>query len=187
MGRALYIKNRDKRIASAKKCAAKHADRVAAYDREYRAKNKDILQEKANVRRNKRIKNDPFFKLRIYVSTAIFTGLKNNNGSKCGVSIILALPYTIGELKLYLESLFEPWMTWENRGRYVAKKWDDNDPTTWRWQLDHIIPQADLPYDLMEHPNFKKCWALSNLRPLSAKTNVLDGIHKVRHNSVAFL
>jgi len=56
MGRALYIKNRDKRIASAKKCAAKHADRVAAYDREYRAKNKDILQEKANVRRNKRIK-----------------------------------------------------------------------------------------------------------------------------------
>jgi hypothetical protein len=121
------------------------------------------------------------------VSTAIFTGLKNNNGSKCGVSIILALPYTIGELKLYLESLFEPWMTWENRGRYVAKKWDDNDPTTWRWQLDHIIPQADLPYDSMEHPNFKKCWALSNLRPLSAKTNVLDGIHKVRHNSIAFL
>lgn len=27
----------------------------------------------------------------------------------------------------------------------------------------------------MEDENFKKCWALSNLRPLSAKQNVLDG------------
>ena len=36
-------------------------------------------------------------------------------------------------------------MTWENQGKYNPKQWDDNDPTTWKWQLDHIIPQSDLP------------------------------------------
>jgi len=27
----------------------------------------------------------------------------------------------------------------------------------------------------MEDENFKKCWSLDNLRPLSAKINILDG------------
>lgn len=30
--------------------------------------------------------------------------------------------------------------------------------------------------------NFKKCWALENLKPLSAKQNILDRINKTRHN-----
>lgn len=72
-------------------------------------------------------------------------------------------------------------MSWKNRGKYISKEWDDNDSTTWKWQLDHIIPQSDLPYDSMEHENFHKCWALSNLRPLSAKQNQLDGATKIRH------
>ena len=29
--------------------------------------------------------------------------------------------------------------------------------------------------------NFKKCWALENLRPLSSKQNLLDGSTRVRH------
>ena len=28
----------------------------------------------------------------------------------------------------------------------------------------------------MEDDNFKKCWALENLRPLSAKQNIVDGV-----------
>jgi len=27
----------------------------------------------------------------------------------------------------------------------------------------------------MEDENFKKCWALENLRPLSAKQNIIEG------------
>jgi len=30
--------------------------------------------------------------------------------------------------------------------------------------------------------NREKCWSLNNLRPYSAKQNILDGIYKVRHN-----
>jgi hypothetical protein len=59
---------------------------------------------------------------------------------------------------LNLEKQFEPWMNWQNHGVY--KNWDDNDQSTWTWQIDHIIPQSDLPYTSMEDENFKKCWAL---------------------------
>lgn len=72
-------------------------------------------------------------------------------------------------------------MTWQNKGTYNKATWDDNDPTTWTWQLDHIIPQSDLPYSSMEEDNFKKCWSLNNLRPLSSKQNLLDGVYRKRH------
>jgi hypothetical protein len=66
------------------------------------------------------------------------------------------MPYTISELKDHLD-------------------WNDNNSDTWTWQLDHIIPQSKLPYTLMIDENFQKCWALINLRPLSAKQNLIDG------------
>jgi hypothetical protein len=72
-------------------------------------------------------------------------------------------------------------MNWNNQGVYRPSLWDDSDSSTWVWQLDHILPQSDLPYTSMEDDNFKKCWALSNLRPLSAKQNLLDGATKIRH------
>jgi len=85
------------------------------------------------------------------------------------------------DLKTHIASLFEPWMNWQNQGPYSSKNWDDNDKSTWCWQLDHIIPQSMLPYVSMEDENFKKAWSLENLRPLSAKQNVLDGTGRVRH------
>jgi hypothetical protein len=101
------------------------------------------------------------------------------------------MPSTFQEMKYHIEDLFSApynltrdgkvWMTWENWGKYDPKTWDDNDPSTWTWQLDHIIPQSDLPYTSMQDENFKKCWSLENLRPLSAKQNFLDGVRRTRH------
>lgn len=62
-----------------------------------------------------------------------------------------------------------------------ANTWKDDDITTWTWQIDHIVPQSDLPYTSMEDDNFKKTWTLDNLRPFPAKQNWLDGVLKVRH------
>jgi hypothetical protein len=125
----------------------------------------------------------PWFVIRHSVSYAIWYALKNVGSSKNGESCLLYLAYTIEELVAYLESLFEPWMSWDNYGVYNPKTWDDNDPTTWTWQLDHIIPQSDLPYTSMTDDNFKKCWALENLRPYSSKQNNLDGVKRARHKS----
>jgi hypothetical protein len=91
------------------------------------------------------------------------------------------LSYTIEELKLHLEKQFESWMNWDNYGIYKSKLWDDDDQSTWRWQIDHIIPQSNFLYTSMEDENFSKCWDLNNLRPYSAKQNCIDGATRVRH------
>jgi hypothetical protein len=134
-------------------------------------------------RENEKLKriNDPIFKLRDNVRVMIRLMIFNNYGSKNGSSISEYLPFTITELRKHLEQQFEPWMTWENYGKYKAKTWDDNDPSTWTWQIDHIIPQSDLPYSSMEDDNFKKCWSLENLRPLSSKINSIEGAKRIRH------
>ena len=93
------------------------------------------------------------------------------------------LPYTIEELKCHLELQFDPWMNWHNHGKYNSKIWDDNNQLTWTWQIDHIIPQSDFVYLSMQDDSFRKCWDLSNLRPLSSKQNLIDGVRRARHKS----
>jgi hypothetical protein len=55
------------------------------------------------------------------------------------------------------------------------KTWNDNDLTTWTWQIDHVIPHSKFNYISMEDREFQDCWVLNNLRPYSAKQNILDG------------
>ena len=91
------------------------------------------------------------------------------------------LSYTPHDLKNHIEKQFEPWMAWWNRGRYIVNHWNDNDPATWKWQIDHIIPRSTFQYASMADDDFHECWSLSNLRPLSAKQNLLDGTRRTRH------
>ena len=124
------------------------------------------------IRDRKRIATDPKYRLRKLVKRRIKHMLQ---GECSGESMLKYLDYTLKDLKLYLESQFEPWMNWNNWGTYDSRIWDDKDQSTWTWQIDHITPQSSFLYDSMDHPNFKKCWALENLRPFNAKQNVRDG------------
>lgn len=142
---------------------------------------KSIQISRRKYQSNRR-KKDPVYKMRKYLSTQIYVALRKMNSQKTS-SIMNYLPYSIDDLKNHLEKQFEPWMTWDNIGRYDSKTWNDNDQSTWKWNLDHIIPQCDLPYTAMTDNNFKKCWALENLRPYSAKQNIIDGVrlaHRVK-------
>lgn len=141
-------------------------NKIKARAAEYRSKNRELINEKLKERRK-----DPLVKLRHQVSVLIrhYINLETKKGS-----CMKYLPYTIQELKQHLENQFESWMNWNNWGEY-RKSWNDQDSTTWTWQIDHITPQSKLPYTSMEDENFKKCWALENLRPLSAKRNVIEG------------
>lgn len=184
-----YEENKASMIQSSKDWYKSNLDKKKSYDKQYIIENKDSKKEydfiyrtlnkgKINKRlaqyyKNKR-QNDPFFKLRKRISGSIWFYLKLNKSSKNGNSVINFLPFSIQELKEHLEKQFEPWMTWNNWGKFFAKTWNDNNPTTWTWHLDHIIPQSLLPYTSMEDDNFKKCWALNNLRPYSAKQNIID-------------
>lgn len=150
-------------------------------DREYRFKNKDKIKKYHSEYYKKRRQTDPNFRIRTTISANINFYIKNNGSSKGGKSCLNYLPYSIDELKWYLESQFESWMNWNNYGKYNSKAWDDSDSTTWTWQIDHIIPQSILLYTSMEDENFRECWALKNIRPLSSKRNFLDGVKRIRH------
>jgi hypothetical protein len=142
------------------------------YCKKYYEKNKSIIKEKVRLskriyKRNRR-KNDPFFRIRGNISNAILRALKKSKTLKGGKSILKHLEYNIIQLKEHLEKQFDDKMNWQNYGSY--------------WHIDHIIPQSCLPYLSMNDINFKKCWSLSNLRPLDAKTNILEGVNRVRHS-----
>ena len=150
------------------------------HNKEYRKNNKEQVKQLKRKYVNNKYRTDPNFRLRINLSRSINYTLKNNNSSKNKQSIMSFIPYTIQQLKDHLEKQFEPWMSWDNQGKYDLKTWNDTDSTTWTWQIDHSISQSSLPYASMTDNNFQKCWALENLRPLSAKQNVIDGNRRTR-------
>lgn len=70
--------------------------------------------------------------------------------------IIELLGCQLNELKAYLESKFEPGMTWNNYGMYG-------------WHIDHKIPLSS--FNLTDLEDQKKAWHFSNLQPLWAMDN----------------
>lgn len=164
--------NKEKYSLSTKKWVNENKEYIKLKQKEYRYKNKEFIYKRNNEYNRNKSKTDPTFKIRRNVSRLINIML---NGEKGGKSILKYLPYTMIQLKQHIESQFEPWMTWQNWGQYKIDSWNDQDPATWTWQLDHIIPQSKLLYTSMEDENFKKCWGLENLRPYSAKQNILGG------------
>jgi hypothetical protein len=60
-----------------------------------------------------------------------------------------SLGCSIPELKAHIENLFQPGMTWGNRGE---------------WEIDHIRPCAS--FDLLDPEQQKCCFHFSNLQPL---------------------
>ena len=183
-----YVDNRDKILNDVKSYREANTDTISEYKKEYYQENKEQIkqyqslnkseiQKSANEQRKKRRRNDPSYKIKTYVSNSIRDVLKDRkNGSSWK-----NLPYTPQQLKTHLENQFEPWMNWQNHGKYNSVTWDDNDPQTWTWQIDHIIPHATFKYSSMSDPEFLKCWDLSNLRPLSAKQNIVEGSGRLRH------
>lgn len=79
---------------------------------------------------------------------------KKNNKTE----IILGCSFE--EFKLYLESKFEDWMNWENRGLY-------NGEFNYGWDIDHIIPLsiAKSEEELIKLNHY------TNLQPLCSKIN----------------
>lgn len=153
-------------------------ERLAKYDRGYRLSNIEKKKEydrkyksspeykkKRNERSRKRRKEDPAFKLRENVSRIVRHYLLKDGGIKSNPTWN-TLPYTPQDLREHLENHpeWQDWMTWENYGNGEGC-----------WNVDHIIPQSKLPYDSLEHPNFLKCWSLSNLRPLCSIENISKG------------
>tara|TARA_R110000772_G_scaffold72267_1_gene157698 strand:- start:18 stop:1643 length:1626 start_codon:yes stop_codon:yes gene_type:complete len=70
--------------------------------------------------------------------------------------------YNEHDLVKHIQNQFGPKMSWDNHARSSEG---------FRWEIDHVVSRSELRYDSLNHPNFKKCWGLDNLRPLCAKEN----------------
>lgn len=165
-----------------KKYREDNRDIIRKKDRDYYAANSEKRKNssinspnyKLNKRKyQKRKRENPIFKLHQAISFAVNKAIKRNGSTKGG-SILGALPYSFDELKIHIQNQFESWMSWDNWGVYNKKTWDDNDQSTWTWNIDHIIPKSKFYYSSMKDVAFNACWALSNLRPYSAKLNIME-------------
>lgn len=166
------VQNRKYQIEYNKRPGRKEAQ--AEYDRQYYTLNKDKIVKRATDHTRKKRATDPIFRMKEIISNSIGQALKKRGSKKNGNSTFKFLPYSLEELRQHLEAQFEPWMTWDNHGVYRLDIWDDNNSSTWTWQVDHIIPHSMFNYTSMKDESFQKCWALENLRPYSAKQNIID-------------
>lgn len=66
--------------------------------------------------------------------------------------------YTVVDLVVHLEAMFQPGMNWDNYGR-------DG------WNIDHVIPRAAFEYSTPSQEQFRDCWKLENIQPLWAVDN----------------
>lgn len=180
-----YQENKEQILQDRKGYHQENKKQRSEYNKEYREENKETLslRSKEYYKENKiqilhyrktyeyeRRKNDPIFRTRKIVSAMIGKMLRNNYSSKNGSSCLLYLPWTPIELNQHIEKQFESWMTWANRGKYDPKTWNDNDQSTWTWQIDHIVPHSTFKYTSMDSQEFRDCWALSKSASIICQT-----------------
>ena len=78
------------------------------------------------------------------------------------------LGFSVEEFKKHMESKFKDDMSWDNYGK---------------WHVDHIVPVSSFCFDSYGHPDFKKCWSLSNVQPLWARENMKKGSKIIYDNA----
>lgn len=120
-------------------------------------------QRKENVRKNKRIwkknkrQTDFGYRLIRSVSRRLKGALNGRKKSEC---TLVMLGCSANYLRLHLESLWKPGMSWDNYGING-------------WHVDHIRPCAS--FNLSERQQQLMCFHYSNLQPLWAAENIAKG------------
>lgn len=89
-------------------------------------------------------------------------------GNKNGCHWEDLVDYTLEELKVHIENLFQSGMSWDNYGKYG-------------WHIDHKYPISLFNIESYNCEDFKECWSLENLQPLWAMDNWIKGA-KVNYN-----
>lgn len=146
--RSVYNTNRRQRIAS----DTEYKQEIRERQRELVARNGHQYRE---ARRRKWAEATPAQRLRSYFGAAIYHALKGTG--KGGKSWQQLVGYKTPDLARHLERQFLPGMTWDNYGE---------------WHVDHIVPVASFNFSSPDDPDFRACWALTNLRPLWSGDNI---------------
>lgn len=151
-----------------------HREAVYRYKIKYPEKYKETIKK---CRKNKPDKYREINRRNVYKYRQTLKGKLNNNmcravnhsvkGFKNGRGWEKLVNFNFEQLKKHLEKQFVDGMTWENYGK--------------SWHIDHIIPKSAFNYEKPEDEDFKRCWALKNLRPLEALENFKKNAKLIKH------
>ena len=146
-----YLKNKEKR----KEYFEKHKEKK----KEHNKQNIDKIKLNSRNSYNRRFNADPLYRLTRNVRGLIQRSIKRNKFSK-NSSTIQILGCSFEEFKIHLENNFEPWMNWENYGKY-------NGEFNHGWDIDHIVPSSSAKCE----EDIYKLNHYTNLQPLCSKIN----------------
>lgn len=140
-------------------CSRKYRDNYATKN----PQKEEIWYKKAYKKYNNSIKNHPLGKLRLSIRNGVRRIFKNTKYKEAGHKNIglKFLCCSIKDFRQYIESLWQPGMTWENYGFYG-------------WHIDHIVPVASIK-SINDIDQIKKVCHYTNMCPLWAKENLKKG------------
>ena len=149
--RQRYIKNKDRY----KTWSNNNKDLIRGYIKQWSKNNRN----KINSYRKNRRQTDPKF--------TIVENLRNRLRSVVSIkglgrheAVQSWLGCDTDYFKNYIQSKFEPWMTWENKGKF-------NNKPKFGWDLDHIIPISSAK----EREEIIKLFHYTNIQPLCSYIN----------------
>jgi hypothetical protein len=148
-------KYREENKDNLKKWREENKEKIREQRKKYREQNRDKISQYEKTKR----KEDPLYWLRSNIRSSISTMLSRKGYTKNSKTIEI-LGCSFEEFFLYLESKFEPWMNWDNRGLY-------NGTPDYGWDIDHIIPSSS---GLTEE-DIIKLNHYTNLQPLCSYYN----------------
>jgi hypothetical protein len=157
--RKAYLKKNAEKIAEQKKVwYESNKSGQSEYQKVWRSNNKEHMRDY----QRKKILNDPLFRLKKSIKTSIWGSFYLIDGHKPSRTEQI-LGCTYNELMIHLESKFEDWMTWDNRGNWNGIPTEPNVA----WDVDHIIPLATAKneFDIVRLNHY------TNLQPLCSYVN----------------
>lgn len=171
--KAWYEKNKEHVLRKTKEYREARPEWYAETTKQYLEKNKERNREKANAyyAANKKLvaeklakkkAESPAFALNNSIRWYVWKSLK---GIKNGKKTEQLVGWSEQELGRHIERQFLPGMGWHNRSE---------------WHIDHIVPLSSFNITGPDCPEFKRAWALANLRPIWATDN-LKKRHKRTH------
>jgi hypothetical protein len=163
-----YNDNRETEIKRKSEYQKKNKEKVNEYNRKYRETEKYKLWKINNKEKNRindklsennRLKHNALYKLKHNIRSLIRNSFKNKEFNKKSKTTDI-LGCSFEEFKLHLESKFESWMNWDNRGLY-------NGTPNYGWDIDHIIALATA----LSENDIIKLNHYTNLQPLCSYIN----------------
>jgi hypothetical protein len=150
--------NKNKKINN-KKYRDKNKEKINENQKIYALNNKEKINTYKREYEKNRMEIDPLFKMIKNIRNLIGVSIKRQGFDKNSKTITI-LGCSFNEFKSYLESKFETWMDWGNKGKY-------NGELNHGWDIDHIIPisSAITEEDVIRLNHY------TNLQPLCSKIN----------------